>query len=309
MFRTSRLPAPRPFGPPRCSPAWSRVQNQPPARPTPFRATTLLASVEPCSQPAVCPPRPFGPPRCSPAWSRVHNQPSARPTPFRATALLASVEPCSKPAACPPRPFGPPRCSPAWSHVQNQPPARHTLSGHHAARQRGAVFKTSRLPATPFRATTLLASVEPCSKPAACPRFSRNPATAFSILNTAPRWRAAWWRRQAISSWPSLVLNTAPRWRATWWRRQPISSRASLVLNTAPRWQAVWWRRGRSPSKVAADCTLRVSECLGLPPVLAETGTFFRPPLPCGPAGLACGPRPASLSRNGCAVGRGPVGR
>jgi len=140
---------PAPLGPPRCSSAWSHVQNQPSARPAPSRATTLLVSVEPCSKPAACPPRAIsghhaarqrgamfktsrlpaprhlGPPRCSSAWSHVQNQPPARPAPSRATTLLVSVEPCSKPAACPPR----------------------AISGHYAARQRGAMFKTSRLPA------------------------------------------------------------------------------------------------------------------------------------------------------------------
>ena len=57
MFRTSPRPATRPVGPPRCSPAWSHVQNQPSSRHAPSRATTLLASVEPCSEPALVPPR------------------------------------------------------------------------------------------------------------------------------------------------------------------------------------------------------------------------------------------------------------
>ena len=43
------------FRPPRCLPAWSRVQNQSSTRPATASATTLLASVEPCSRPAVVP--------------------------------------------------------------------------------------------------------------------------------------------------------------------------------------------------------------------------------------------------------------
>jgi len=117
MFSTSRRPATRPVGPPRCSPAWSHVQHQPSSCHAPSRATTLLASVEPCSEPALVPPRaqsghhaarqrgamfrtsprpatrPVGPPRCSPAWSHVQNQPSSSHAPSRATTLLASVEP------------------------------------------------------------------------------------------------------------------------------------------------------------------------------------------------------------------------
>jgi len=232
MFRTSRLPAPRPLGPPRCSSAWSRVQNQPSSPPRAlfghhaarqrgavFRtsprphhalssATTLLVSVEPCSEPALVPTtRSLRPPRCSSAWSHVHNQPPARPASYRATTLLVSVEPCSEPAACPPRvlpghhaarqrgamfttsrlpaprPIGPPRCSSAWSHVQNQPPARPASS----------------------RATTLLVSVEPCSEPALVPttRSLRPPrcSSAWSHVHNQPPARPT----------ASSILNTAPR--------------------------------------------------------------------------------------------------
>jgi len=73
-------------------------------------------------QPPRRPARPLRPPRCSPAWSHLQNQPTPpRATPS-ATTLLASVEPCSEPAD--PAPRGP--------------------FGHHAARQRGAMFTTSR---------------------------------------------------------------------------------------------------------------------------------------------------------------------
>jgi len=200
MFNTSRRPARRFLRPPRCLPAWSHVQHQGSSR-------SALSS---------------RPPRCLAAWSHVQHQPSARSSLSSATTLLASVEPCSAPAvgqfraffghhaACQrgamfstsrrpaPRFLRPPRCLPAWSHVQHQRSSRSSLSS----------------------ATTLLGSVEPCSAPAvvpldaffghhaACqrgamfstsgrhrPSPSHRPATASSILNTAPRWRAAWWRR------------------------------------------------------------------------------------------------------------------
>ena len=170
MFSTSRPPAPRFLRPPRCLPAWSPVPHQPSARPTLPSATTLLASVEPCSAPAVGPPHgSFGhhaacqrgamfrtsrrpaprflrPPRCLPAWSPVQHQPPARPTLSSATTLLASVEPCSAPAIVP----------------------LHASFGHHAACQRGAMFRTSRRPA---------------------PRFLR-----------PPRWQAAWWRSSRLGA-------------------------------------------------------------------------------------------------------------
>jgi len=96
-----------------------------PARPPrthPFFATTLLASVERCSRPARLPePIPSSPPRCSPAWSDVQDQ-RVPPEPI---------------------PSSPPRCSPAWSDVQDQRvPPNPSLLRHHAARQRGAMFKT-----------------------------------------------------------------------------------------------------------------------------------------------------------------------
>ncbi|GEM_PF-1733612 len=59
----------------------------------------------------------------------------------------------------------PPRCSPAWSGVQNQRRPQNPLLRHHAARQRGAMFKTRHARKIDFFATTLLASVERCSKP------------------------------------------------------------------------------------------------------------------------------------------------
>ena len=90
-------------------------------------------------------------------------------------------------------PLRPPRCSPAWSHVQDQPPP------HRA---------TSSSPAT-----TLLASVEPCSRPAIAPpqcvqhREHRSTLASSVVAN------------RSMFSRISLVVNTAPRWQAAWWRR------------------------------------------------------------------------------------------
>jgi len=206
MFSTSRRASTRSLrlGPPRCSPAWSHVQHQPPClyAISSSSATTLLASVEPCSSPAGEPLRDFfalghhaarqrgamfitsrrastrflrlGPPRCSPAWSHVHHQSPrlyAISSPW-ATTLLASVEPCSAPVAVPLRDF--------------------FALGHHAACQRGAMFRTRHRPAPCFpyleHRPTLASSVV---------AKNRNSGTAL-VLNIAPRWRAAWWRRIGI---------------------------------------------------------------------------------------------------------------
>ena len=187
--------------PPRCSPARSHVQNQTPRRSRvlslfghhaarqrgamfktrrlaahascPSSATTLLASVEPCSKPDAAPLTrlvPLRPPRCSPAWSHVQNQTPRRPAscPSSATTLLASVEPCSKPDASPPRVL--------------------SFFGHHAARQRGAMFKTRRSP------------------PQCVQHVEHRSTLASSVVAKPP------------ISWSALVLNTAARWRAAWWR-------------------------------------------------------------------------------------------
>ena len=183
--------------------------------------------------------------------------PRPRHAPCRATTLLASVEPCSAPAAVPAtRPVGPPRCSPAWSHVQNQPssPPR-ALSGHHAARQRGAMFSTSRRPAL-----ALLGHHAARQRGA---MFSTSCRPALALFgHHAARQRGAMF---STSRRPAL--------------RQPMSSWTSLVLNTAPRWRAAWGPGGGCPRKVSADFSLRVNECFDLPPSSAETGKLFRRPL------------------------------
>ncbi len=53
----------------------------------------------------------------------------------------------------------PPRCSPAWSGVQNQRRPQNPLLRHHAARQRGAMFKTRHARKIHFFASTLASSV------------------------------------------------------------------------------------------------------------------------------------------------------
>ncbi len=143
-------PAREALGPPRCSPAWSRVQNQTSPRPATSSGHHAARQRGAVFEPDLAPPRdlfghhaarqrgavfrtrprlatrPLRPPRCSPAWSRVQNQTSPRPATSSATTLLASVEPCSEPDLAPPR----------------------DLFGHHAARQRGAMFKTRTPPRT-----------------------------------------------------------------------------------------------------------------------------------------------------------------
>ena len=126
------------------------------------------------------------PPRCSPAWSGVQHQRRPRNRPLRhhaarqrgavfktrevreirpfATTLLASVERCSRPETSAKSAPSPPRCSPAWSGVQHQRRPRNGLLRHYAARQRGAVFNTRDVREIGPFATTLLASVERCSR-------------------------------------------------------------------------------------------------------------------------------------------------
>ena len=230
MFRTGRRPAPPRLRPPRCLPAWSHVQDRPSSRAATPLATTLLASVEPCSGPAVVlrrhafghhaacqrgamfrtsrrrAPRRLRPPRCLSAWSHVQDQPTSRHAPCRATTLLASVEPCSGPAVVPPR----------------------DVLGHHAACQRGAMFRTSRRRAT---------------RPVGPPRC----LSAWSHVQDQPTSRPRVQRFEHRSTLASSVV------------AKRTISRTSLVLNTAPRWQAAWWRSGGYPRNVASATTLLAS--------------------------------------------------
>jgi len=182
-------------------------------------ATTLLASVERCSRPEMpTKPSAVSPPRCSPAWSGVqdqrcpgshrlfrHHAARQRGAVFKtrdaqeaigcfATTLLASVERCSRPEMpLKPSAVSPPRCSPAWSDVQDQRcPRSHRLFRHHAARQRGAVFKMlnalSGSTTGAEHGSTLASSVVASEAKGLGRRL---------VLNTAPRWQAAWWPRRS----------------------------------------------------------------------------------------------------------------
>ena len=95
-----------------------------------------------------------------------------------ATTLLASVERCSRPDICTKSAASPPRCLPAWSGVRDQISARNRLLRHHAARQRGAVFKMLDAVAGRWLG---LGRCRPL------------------VLNMAPRWQAAWWPKKAWS--------------------------------------------------------------------------------------------------------------
>ena len=99
---------------------------------------------------------------------------------------------------------------------------------------------TSRTPAT-----TLLASVEPCSKPDIAP------ITASGILNTAPRWQAAWWRSNGFLG--GFISGLEHR-----------STLASSVVT--------WARFSR---KVAPDAALLISEELGHRELPPKPGSYF----------------------------------
>jgi len=172
MFRTGRRPAPPRLRPPRCLPAWSHVQDRPSSRAATPLATTLLASVEPCSGPAVVLRRhAFG-----------HHAACQRGAMFRTSRRRA------------PRRLRPPRCLPAWCHVQDRRSscprvqrlehrstlassvvAKRTISRtslvvNTAPRWRAAWWRSGGYRRKVASATTLLASVEPCSGPAVVAR-------------------------------------------------------------------------------------------------------------------------------------------
>ena len=147
-------------------------------------ATTLLASVKPCSAPAVVPAHATSSSSATTLLASVKpcSEPDFVPahatSSSSATTLLASVEPCSEPASCPLTRrlrLRPPRCLPAWSHVQHQ------TSPHHCVQH-----------------------------------LEHRSTLASSVVAKGPISRT------------SLVLNTAPRWRAAWWRRSPFRGRLCL---------------------------------------------------------------------------------
>ena len=108
------------------APAWSHVQPEPSACSTLSSATTLLASVEPCSEPAVAPPRDLV----------GHHAACQRGAMFSTSR---------RPAA---RPRRPPRCLPAWSHVQPEPSACHCVQHleHRSTLASSVVAKRRRSP-------------------------------------------------------------------------------------------------------------------------------------------------------------------
>jgi hypothetical protein len=111
------------------------------------------------------------------------------------------------------------------------PVVRPRTRGHHAARQRGAVFATRTSALVELPATV---RVERCSMPRVwwIPRPS--------AMNIAPRWQAAWWRGRSIRRDAGLILNTARRRQAPPWHpthRSPDPS-AGLTVGLRPRLSA-----------------------------------------------------------------------
>jgi len=156
-----------------------------------------------------------------------------------ATTLLASVERCSRPDICTKSAASPPRCSPAWSGVQDQLSAPNRLLRHHAACQRGAVFKTSYLHQIGCFATTLLASVERCSRPDICTKSAASPprcSPAWSGVQDAGR--SGWTTARAG---PTAGAEHGSTLASSVVAKGSVGLGGRLVLNMAPRWQAAWW--------------------------------------------------------------------
>ena len=184
-------------------------------------ATTLLASVEPCSEPDAAPPRDlFGHHAACQRGAMFRTRLPRRAT-SSATTLLASVEPCSEPDAAPPR----------------------DLLGHHAACQRGAMFRTRRSPRrATSSATTLLASVEPCSEPDAAPPrdlLGHHAACQRGAMFKTRRCPAARPLRppRCLPAWSHVRTDVVAKQRTFGGHSQPSRR---LVLNTVPRWRAAW---------------------------------------------------------------------
>jgi len=110
--------------------------------------------------------------------------------------------------------------------------------GHHAARQRGAVF------ATRTSALVELPRHRPARPGGAVFNAARRVASFGiprpSAMNIAPRWQAAWWRGRSIRRDAGLVLNTARRRQAPPWHpthRSPDPS-VGLTVGLRPRLSA-----------------------------------------------------------------------
>jgi len=238
-------------------------------------ATTLLASVERCSRPEPTTKSAASPPRCSPAWSGVQDQGRPRNRRLRhhaarqrgavfktradheiggfATTLLASVQRCSRPGPTTKSAASPPRCSPAWSGVQDQGRPRNRRLRHHAARQRGAVFKTRADHEIGGFATTLLASVERCSRPGPTTKSAASPprcSPAWSgvqdqgrprnrrLRHHAARQRAAVFKTRAdheIGGFATTLLASVERCS----RPEPTTKSAASPPRCSPAWSGV----------------------------------------------------------------------
>ncbi len=111
-------------------------------------------------------------------------------------------------------------------------------------------------------ATTLLASVEPCSQP------ERRPARNSPPPPGSSGWSGVQYPARLVASLgiprPS-AMNIAPRWQAAWWRGRSIRRDAGLVLNTARRRQAPPWH----PTHRSPDPSVRLT--VGLRPRLSAT--------------------------------------
>jgi|GEM_PF-1001711 len=142
----------------------------------------------------------------------------------------------------------------------------------------------------PLRATTLLASVEPCSAPAAVPsrallghHAARQRGAMFSTSRRPvprppgpPRCSPAWSHVQHQS--PSRPTPSSGHHAARQRGAMFSTSRRPVPRPPGPpRCSPAWWRRGRYPREIAAESLLRISEQLGLPPVLSEKGEFIVP--------------------------------
>jgi hypothetical protein len=157
--------------PPRCLSAWGHVQHQTEIAwiPVPghHAARQRGAVFRTRHRPAA---RHLRPPRCSPAWSHVQNQTSPRPATSSATTLLVSGEPCSEPDLAPPR----------------------DLFGHHAACQRGAVFRTRPRPDH------------------GADRREHRSTLASSVV---AKQRSSWWIRSGLEHRPTLASSVVTQAR------------------------------------------------------------------------------------------------
>ena len=168
MFTTSHRPTARLLRPPRCLPAWSHVHNQPSPRRATSLATTLLASVEPCSQPAFLSRTASSSLNTAPRWQAAWWRGSR----FRDISGLEH------------------RSTLASSVVARQPISWTSLVLNTAPRWQAAWWRGSR-----FRD---ISGLEHRSTLASSVVATQPISWTSLVLNTAPRWQAAWWRGSRI---------------------------------------------------------------------------------------------------------------